>query len=227
MRSLCSTSPQLIPGLQVRAGDAGYALVSLLAVMTLITIFAMAAAPGILQQTQREREKEAIFRGEEVADAIREYYRGQTRNGRTGDAGLPNSMDDLLQGVAITGRTKNLQVLRPSAARDVLGSTGEWHLVRPRSAELGDFMQSLIVYAGNTIPPTTNRELQQAQQVLAPAPTVISGLTGTSATTDEDTLDTSSSGPFVGVASRSKRKSVITYYGIDHHDLWIFTPLFR
>src|SRR5437660_1967110 len=36
-----------------------------------------------------------------------------------------------------------------------------------------------------------------------------------------------SSGPFLGVASRSQRNSVITYYGIDRHDQWIFTPLFK
>src|SRR3989442_1003172 len=36
-----------------------------------------------------------------------------------------------------------------------------------------------------------------------------------------------SSGPFLGVSSRSRRNSVITFYGIDRHDEWIFTPLFR
>jgi hypothetical protein len=36
-----------------------------------------------------------------------------------------------------------------------------------------------------------------------------------------------SSGPFVGVASRSERASVLTFYGIEQHNQWIFTPLFR
>lgn len=36
-----------------------------------------------------------------------------------------------------------------------------------------------------------------------------------------------STGPFIGVASRSKRDSIITYYGIDNHSGWIFTPLYR
>jgi hypothetical protein len=36
-----------------------------------------------------------------------------------------------------------------------------------------------------------------------------------------------SSGPFLGVTSRSQRNSVMTYYGIDRHDGWLFTPLFR
>jgi hypothetical protein len=39
--------------------------------------------------------------------------------------------------------------------------------------------------------------------------------------------DEISSGPFVGVVSRSKKDSVLTYYGIERHDQWIFTPLFR
>jgi hypothetical protein len=40
-------------------------------------------------------------------------------------------------------------------------------------------------------------------------------------------FDDDATGPFVGVASRSRRDSVLTYYGIETHDGWIFTPLFR
>src|ERR1700682_631645 len=105
----------------LRASERGYTLVALLAVMTLMTLFALAAAPRILQQAQREREKEAIFRGEEVAEAIRIYY-GAHRV--PGESGLPTPMDDLLLGVAKPGVTKKLQVLRASAARDPLSSSG-------------------------------------------------------------------------------------------------------
>ena len=54
-----------------RRREEGYTLVALLALMTILALFALAAAPGIRQQAQRERENETIFRGEEVADAIR------------------------------------------------------------------------------------------------------------------------------------------------------------
>ncbi|HEX8351712.1 MAG TPA: hypothetical protein VF611_02220, partial [Pyrinomonadaceae bacterium] len=37
----------------------------------------------------------------------------------------------------------------------------------------------------------------------------------------------SSNGPFIGVVSRSRRDSIVTYYGIDHHDGWVFTPFYR
>src|SRR6266446_10166397 len=115
----------------VQARQRGYTLVALLVVMTLMTLFALAAAPSILQQAQREREKEAIFRGEEVADAIRIYYSFQMRTRGPGEAALPTSIDDLLEGVAKPGVSKKLQVLRASAARDPLSSTGEWRFVRP------------------------------------------------------------------------------------------------
>ena len=55
--------------------ERGYALVSLILVMSLLALFALSAAENVRQQGQREREKEAIFRGEQVADAIRSYYR--------------------------------------------------------------------------------------------------------------------------------------------------------
>src|SRR5215212_10496648 len=57
-----------------RRSESGYTLVALLAMMTILALFAMAAAPRVQQQAQREREQEAIFRGEQVADAIRSYY---------------------------------------------------------------------------------------------------------------------------------------------------------
>jgi type II secretory pathway pseudopilin PulG len=38
--------------------------------MTIMMIMMMAVAPSIQQQVQREKENEAIFRGEEVAEAI-------------------------------------------------------------------------------------------------------------------------------------------------------------
>src|SRR3977135_4350919 len=115
------------------SNEAGYTLVALIALMTLMALFAMAAAPSIMQQGQREREKEVIFRGEEVADAIRIFYGAQLRNGRPqGSPALPTDMDQLLEGVPV-GRTKKLQILRASAAHDPLSSSGEWQLVRPQS----------------------------------------------------------------------------------------------
>lgn len=81
--------------------EAGMSLIMVLAVMTLFAIVLLAVAPTVQQGVQREKEIEAIRRGEEVAEAIRQYvvfYQGK----------LPTSMDDLLEGIpAGTKKTTN------------------------------------------------------------------------------------------------------------------------
>jgi len=211
-----------------RCSEAGYTLVALLALMTLLALFALAAAPNLRQQALREREKEAIFRGEQVADAIRDYYLYKAGiGGGAGEQALPTSMDQLLEGIPIPGGSKKRQVLRASAARDPLSTTGEWRTVRPRSQELIEFQRAVIVYAGSILPPKTNGQISQLQQFAVPQLTSVLD-TGSSRTAPggEDT-SADSSGPFVGVTSRSRSNSILYYYGIDRHDQWIFTPLFR
>ena len=123
-----------------RRSEGGYALVALLALMSVVALFAMAVAPSMQQQTRREREQEAIFRGEQVADAILQYYRYRsTTTGTIGDQALPTSMDQLLEGIPVPGGSKNRQILRASAARDPLMGGGEWRLILPRTQRLIDF----------------------------------------------------------------------------------------
>jgi type II secretory pathway pseudopilin PulG len=206
---------------------AGYALVALLAMMTVFALFAMAVAPSVHQQTERDREKEAIFRGEQVADAIKEYYSYRARmNNLRGDQALPTSMDQLIEGVPIPGGAKTRQILRASAARDPLTPEGEWRLIHPRSEPLIDFQQDVMLYAGGVLPQPRG-EMLQLQQFAAPQLTNILNTGTTSRSSSSSSVDDDSSGPFVGVASRSRRSSVLTYYGIDSHDGWVFTPLFR
>ena len=201
-------------------GERGYTLVALLAVMSLLILFAMAAASNVQQQSQREREKEAIFRGEQVADAIRSYYRSK---GGQGVNSLPTSMDQLLEG--IPRGTKKLQILRVSASRDPLSKAGEWKLIGPTSQDFGGFISSLTVYTGGT-PPTPKRDFAALANLIPRVADVLNTQSENTASGGEDT-SASADGPFLGVASRSQRNSVITFYGIDRHDEWIFTPLFR
>lgn len=208
-----------------RAAEGGYTLVSLLALMTILALFAVAAVPSLRQQAQREREKEAIFRGEQVADAIRLYYihRANTMNMR-GDQGLPTSIDQLLEGIPVPAGSKKRQIIRPSAVRDPLSESAEWRLILPRSPELMDFQRSVMLYAGNAVPNPRDPQIQELQRFTAPPVVNVlntgSGTSGTSPNFD-------ASGPFVGVSSRSTNNSVLYYYGVERHDLWIFTPLFR
>ena len=210
-----------------RRSEGGYTLVALLALMTILALFAMAAAPRVQQQVQREREQEAIFRGEQVADAIAQYYRYRAATtGNVSDQALPTSMDQLLEGIPIPGGSKNRQILRVSAARDPLTKEGEWRFVHPRTQALVEFQQSILFYAGGFLPAPSG-ELARLQQFAVPPITNVINLGEKPTPQPSSSIDDDSSGPFVGVASRSKRDSVLTYYGIEREDQWIFTPLFR
>jgi type II secretory pathway pseudopilin PulG len=205
-----------------KAREDGYTLVALLALMTVIALFAVAAAPSIRQQALRERELETIFRGEQVADAIRAYFIAHRRRASNPDLALPTSIDNLLEG--LPSGTKKVQILRPSAARNPLSESGEWLLVRPRSQELSDFVEAVMLYSENVRPPTNDPQLKQVEQHMAPP--VISTL-GLASSGSDSSLGATSSGPFIGVASDSSSDSVLHYYGIARHRDWIFTPLFR
>lgn len=213
---------------RLQPAEAGYTLVALLAVMTLLALFAVAAAPSIQQQAQREREKETIFRGEQVAQAIRDYYVYRLSTGvGVGDQSLPTSIDQLLEGIPVRGGSKKRQILRASAARDPLSISGEWLFIRPRSQHLLEFQRSVIVYAGNFLPPQRDAQMVQLQQFAAPQITSVLATEAAGTAPGGQDSSSSSSGPLVGVASRSQKNSVLYYYGIGRHDQWIFTPLFR
>src|SRR5882672_12860636 len=203
-------------------GEGGYALVALLVVMSLLALFAMSAALNVKQQSQREREKEAIFRGEQVADAIRLYYRSR---GGQGANSLPTNMDQLLEGIQIPGRTRKLQILRTAAAKDPLSSSGEWKLIAPTSRDFAGLVRNLTVYSGG-VPPTPRNDFGALAALIPQMTNVLATKSTGTAPGGEDNSE-SASGPFLGVTSRSQRNSVITYYGIDRHDEWIFTPIFR
>src|SRR5688572_6709577 len=91
-------------------GERGYALVSLLAMMTIMALVLVTAVPNVRLQAQRAMEEEAIWRGEQVAEAIRLFTRARNR--------LPTSIDELLEGIPVG--VQKVQILRPVAARDPL-----------------------------------------------------------------------------------------------------------
>ncbi len=198
-----------------RAGERGYALISLLAMMTIMALLLVNAVPNYRRMAQRELEEEAITRGEQVAEAIRLYAREKRA--------LPTSIEQLLEG--LPRGTKKIQILRAAAARDPLSTSGEWKLIRKNDRAFVEFQAKVTAYAGKAV----NTSDQAFMSVAGPLPVVTSVLdTGTEEEApggEDDSDDTS--GPFIGVASRSRRNSVISYYGIERHDRWIFTPYFR
>jgi len=204
--------------------ERGYALIALLVVMTVLMIMTMAAAPSIRQQSRRNLELEAIARGEEVAEAIRMYIRLHPTHQP------PTSMEELLEGVAPAGRTKKVQVLRASAARDPLSESGEWRTIKVNDPAFIQFVRSLAEYGEGKLPnATSDPALAGIAGTLPRVNNLVIGLGGssTSGSDSGDDESVSSRGPFIGVASRSRRESIVTYYGIDHHNDWVFTPFYR
>jgi type II secretory pathway pseudopilin PulG len=205
-----------------RQGERGYTLIAVLALMTVMALLLVSAAPSIRHQMQRSLEEEAIWRGEEVAEAIRLYVRLHPTHQ------LPTSMEELLEGVP--RGSKRVQVLRPVAAHDPLSESGEWKLIRQNDPAFLDFYRAVIAYAGGAALTTHDQSFVTAAAAAGgPLPAITNILnTGIQDCTPGDGDDSASStGPFIGVASRSHRKSIIAYYGIECHDKWIFTPYFR
>ena len=198
-----------------RQSERGMTLFAVLAMMTIFAVGLLAVAPSIHQEVQRQKELEAIRRGEEVAEAIRQYvefYRG---------AKLPESMDELLEG--LPQGTKKRQILRESAAIDPLSEDGKWRLIKADVDSLGGFARRLQNYNGGVLPPNPSQTFDRYALVL------VNSL-NTELSEDEEGEDfeiVTEDTPFIGVASTNRSKSIIAYYGIENTSNWIFTPLFR
>jgi type II secretory pathway pseudopilin PulG len=201
-----------------RASERGYTLVALLAVCAILALMLTAAAPSMRQQAQREREKESIARGEEVAEAI--YLYTQTMQHP------PTSMDDLVKGVTPPGTIKAVQILRREAAVDPLSSSGEWKLVRPGDKAFVEFQAAVAKYNGGVLPQQFIYRGFAAPQAQVTGLVDLNSKDADEPPGGEDT-ESNGSGPFIGVVSRSRRKSVLAYYGIERHDRWVFTPAYR
>jgi type II secretory pathway pseudopilin PulG len=202
-----------------RHSERGMSLLAVMAVMTLFAIGLLAVAPSVQQEIQREKEVEAIRRGEEVAEAIRQYvnyYRG-TR--------LPNSIDDLLDGLP-QGTTKR-QILRASAAIDPLSEDGKWRLIKADPQNLGAFAKRVRDYNGGTLPSNPGPIFDRYAVVVMNAINSDDPNVAADTNDDDDFEVVTDNTPFIGVASQSRSNSVIAYYGIENHAKWIFTPLFR
>ncbi len=199
--------------------QAGMTLLAVMAFLTLLAISLLAVAPTIQQNVQREKELETIRRGEEVAEAIRQYM---VANGGK----LPDSMDRLLEGLPLG--TKKRQILRPSAAIDPLSESGKWRLIEFNGKGFINFGRRVQIYNNGLLPAN-------------PQPTQLFdryafGLVNNADTKGDEDLKEDSDEEyevktdktsFIGVASQSRTHSTIAYYGIENHSKWIFTPMFR
>ena len=117
-------------------------------------------------------------------------------------------------------------ILRPSAATDPLSEDGKWRLIKADPQTIATFSKRVQTYNNGQLPdnPEPRTHLDRYSILL-----IVNLKTGTEDETDDmgDFDATTSNQPFIGVASQSRSKSILTYYGIERHSNWIFTPLFR
>jgi len=199
--------------------EAGMSLLSVMAIMTLLAIALLAAAPSVQIEVQREKELEAVRRGEEVAYAIQQYvqfYRG---------AKLPNSMDDLLNG--LPQGTRQRQILRASAAIDPLSADGKWRLIQPEPQALARIAKRVQDYNNGLLPGNPSPVFDRYVVVIVNSLNDISPTEPQEPEEDSFSSDATDNTPFIGVVSSSKSRSVLSYYGEENHSKWAFTPLFR
>ncbi|MBC7900982.1 MAG: hypothetical protein H7070_13130 [Saprospiraceae bacterium] len=194
-------------------------LLAVMGVMVLVAIALLAAAPAVQQEVQREKELESIRRGEEIADAILKYV--VHHQGRK----LPESIDDLLEG--LPQGTKKTQILRPSSATDPLSEDGKWRLIQAEPKVIAAFAKRIMDYNNGLLPPNQSRFLDRYSVTITSSINTENETDSEEPEEDENFDLITDDVPFIGVASQSRSKSVIAYYGIENHSKWIFTPLFR
>ncbi len=203
-----------------RKSESGMSLVAILAMMTIFAIALLAVAPSVQVEVQREKELEAIRRGEEVAEAIRQYvafHRGTK---------LPGSIDELLEG--LPQGTKKRMILRPSAAVDPLSDDGQWRLITPESQAFINFGKRVQVYNNGVLPSSPPPNQYWDKYAIRFVNVVDTGSPGEIEDPEESESEISSeNSPFLGVASQSRSRAVLAYYGLENHSKWVFTPLFR
>lgn len=69
------SSQSRLPGSRLHRSDRGYVLLTLLLMVTVMTIAALAIVPTIKFEIRRDREEEMIHRGVQYSRAIRAYYK--------------------------------------------------------------------------------------------------------------------------------------------------------
>ncbi len=225
-----------------RAGknEAGYALLALLAGMTitLVMLAAMAAKPTVRFETQRENEEEMMFRAVQVANAIQLY--AQFKGGGLTPQSLPTKLEDIAKEINVNGR--ELHLVRHSAMIDPL-TNEEWKPVRLGDPMVKDFLraymqemarqQALALASGN---PGLAAQQQPTIPPLLAFAAQASGIDLNRLSSGKDDDDEKSgmasgftlggadsdSRPIIGVISKSKKQMIRNYFGVASYDKALF-----
>jgi type II secretory pathway pseudopilin PulG len=209
-----------------RDGQSGYLLIVLMLMVTLLAMAALATGPNIATQIKRDREKELVHRGAEYARAIQKFYK---KFGR-----YPVSIEQL-------ENTNNIRFLRKRYKDPITGKDfrllhfGEVSLT-PGSAPTttGSGVTSGALSSGSGMMSGPLSSSQSPTGIMGTGDT--SALGGTAGATQASGQPTNASGisspigtgptfgggPIIGVASTSKKQSLMAFNGKDHYNEWLF-----
>jgi hypothetical protein len=101
---------------RTRRHQSGYALMMVVFFTALLLVASMVAAPRILLEGKREKEKEMIWRGNQYVRGVKLYYRKMGR--------FPTSVDDLTK-----PKTGSLRFMRQAYKDPMNGGDGTWRLI--------------------------------------------------------------------------------------------------
>ncbi len=208
--------------------EQGYALIALVGILMFALILTTAAAPMVKRETQREKEEEMLWRGDQMQRAIAQYV--LTVGG--GQRYPTNLKKDLVDGVKVGPAAKATRFLRASALCDPLkpcqpGETN-WHLVYQGDSEPKVLRDAILDYlskeaAGGLKPMNTPFQLLEAE-ALRGAGNLQGGGLSMQLGNDSEGDDKIKGKPIVGVTSNSTGKMFRTYYGIEDYEDALFFP---
>jgi hypothetical protein len=139
---------------RVKKSPNGYALLLVVFFVALLVLGAAAAAPNLVTQGRREKEKELVWRGNQYVRGIRLYYQKTHR--------LPTQLEDLYK------PTTGFRFMRKAYKDPINGEDGSWRLIsvgpdgrlvgslRPQSNAFFFGAQAPTGFAGALSPNTTS-----------------------------------------------------------------------
>ena len=188
----------------MRRSEAGFSLVAVAATTTMMLAVMGMAVPTWKYVMQNAREEELIFRGTQIAEAVERYQR------KHGNA-QPVSLDVLVKG----------KFLR-KAYKDPMVESGQWRFVRPGEAGIG------LPSPGGGVPgqpgasPGPTPRAGGASPSPSPSPSGTGTGTGAGSGSGSGSGSGAAFGPFIGVASTSRGKSLRIVNGRQRYDQWLF-----
>jgi type II secretory pathway pseudopilin PulG len=194
----------------------GFGLVFIMITVTVLLVGLTVALPSVLQQGQREREAEVIFRGTEYARAIALFHRRFNR--------YPASVQELLQ-------TNMIRFLRQEYT-DPMDPNGKWRFIHVNA--VGVIIDSKTDLFGSNKPGNKSNQgtrKGQGRDTFSGSTSRGFGLSPVSTTDSSSNTSSPSSdltdspvqgGFIIGVAPTSHAKSIRVWNKQDEYDKWEF-----